>query len=128
MVTRPTPAGFTLIELLVVMAILAALLTIAAPRYFTHLERARESALRQTLVVTRDAIDKFRGDTGKLPDSLDELVQRNYLRKRPVDPILESDSAWRLLPPPDPAQAGKLYDLRSSAPGPALDGSRYGDW
>ena len=51
--------GFTLIELLVVMAIIATLLSIATPRYFQHMERARETALRETLVVVRDAIDKY---------------------------------------------------------------------
>ena len=68
--------GFTLIELLVVMAIIATLLSIVAPRYFTHLDRAREAALRETLVVVRDAIDKFHGDTGRYPESLEELVSQ----------------------------------------------------
>ena len=68
--------GFTLIELMVVMAIIAVLLTIAAPRYFSHLDRAREATLRQTLAVVRDAIDKFHGDTSNYPDSIDELVAR----------------------------------------------------
>ena len=62
--------GFTLIELLVVMAIIAVLLTLAAPRYFEHLDRSREATLKQTLAVTRDAIDKFRGDRGAWPQSL----------------------------------------------------------
>eukprot|EP01035_Chromulina_nebulosa_P044237 gene44237-59906_t len=44
---------------MVVMAIVATLLTIATPRYFAHLDRAKETALRETLAVTRDAIDKF---------------------------------------------------------------------
>jgi general secretion pathway protein G len=128
MVKLSAKRGFTLIELLVVMAILATLLTIAAPRYFAHLERAKESALRQTLVVTRDAIDKFHGDTGRLPDSLDELVQKRYLRKLPYDPILESSGAWKLVAPPDPAQPGKLYDIHSGASGAGLDGSAYALW
>ena len=51
-------SAFTLIELLVVLAIIATLLAIAAPRYFAHLDRAREAALRESLYVMRDAIDK----------------------------------------------------------------------
>ena len=65
--------GFTLIELLVVMAIVATLLSIAAPRYFDHLDRARENTLRQSLTVMRDAIDKYRADTGRYPEDLQEL-------------------------------------------------------
>ena len=35
----------------------------------------------------RDAIDKFRGDRGTYPQSLQELVERQYLRKLPFDPV-----------------------------------------
>ena len=54
---RNRPAhGFTLIELLVVMAILATLLSLAAPRYFESVERAKEATLRTNLRVFREAI------------------------------------------------------------------------
>ena len=69
-------AGFTLIELIVVMAIVALLLTLAAPRYFHSVERSKEAVLKANLATTRDAIDKFRGDTGKYPDRLDVLVEK----------------------------------------------------
>lgn len=121
-------AGFTLIELLVVMAIVATLLTIAVPRYLGSLDRARDTALRQTLTVTRDAIDKFLGDVGRYPESLDELVQRRYLRNVPYDPVAGSASAWVIVPLPDDRNAATLYDLRSSATGRATDGSAYADW
>lgn len=120
--------GFTLIELMVVMAIIAVLLTIAAPRYFSHLERAREATLRQTLAVVRDAIDKFHGDTSAYPDSLDELATRRYLRAVPVDPITDSSETWLLIPPPAANGTGRVWDVRSGAEGSALDGSAYGDW
>ena len=67
--------GFTLIELLVVMAILATLLSIAAPRYFESLDRAKETALRTDLRLLREAIDKHRADTGRFPDSLQQLAE-----------------------------------------------------
>lgn len=119
--------GFTLIELLVVMAIVALLLAVAAPRYFTHLDRAKEAALRQTLAVTRDAIDQFHADAGRYPESLEELVDKRYLRKLPVDPLLESSAEWRAVPPPAGA-TGSLYDLKSGAPGSGADGTPYADW
>jgi general secretion pathway protein G len=120
--------GFTLIELMVVMAIIAVLLTIAAPRYFTHLERAREATLRQTLVVVRDAIDKFHGDTSAYPESLDDLATKRYLRAVPVDPITDSSETWVLIPPPAANGAGKVWDIKSGAEGTALDGSAYAEW
>lgn len=120
--------GFTLIELMVVMAIIAVLLTIAAPRYFSHLDRAREATLRQTLAVVRDAIDKFHGDTSNYPDSIDELVARRYLRAAPVDPITDSAQTWVLLPPPAANGSGKLWDLKSGAEGSGANGTPYADW
>lgn len=118
--------GFTLIELLVVLAIIATLLTIAAPRYFAHLDRARETALKETLFVVRDAIDKFHGDTGRYPETLAELVDKRYLRKLPADPLTDQADAWTLLPPP--AGGPGVYDLKSGAAGQAADGTPYADW
>ena len=120
--------GFTLIELMVVMAIIAVLLTIAAPRYFNHLDRAREATLRQTLAVVRDAIDKFHGDTGAYPDSIEDLVARRYLRAVPVDPITDSAQTWVLLPPPAANGSGQLWDLKSGARGSGANGTPYADW
>lgn len=118
--------GFTLVELLVVMAIVATLLSIAAPRYFGHLERAREAALVQTLAATRDAIDKFYGDTGRYPRDLDELVSGRYLRALPVDPIIERRDAWTLVAPPE-GRGGGIHDLRSGAPGHTRDGLPFSE-
>ena len=50
---RRSGGGFTLIELLVVMAIVATLLSIAAPRYFEHLDRSRASCHAQRLAEHR---------------------------------------------------------------------------
>ena len=42
--------GFTLIELLVVLAVIALLLSLAAPRYFQHVDRTREAVDRKSVV------------------------------------------------------------------------------
>ena len=115
--------GFTLIELLVVMAIIATLLTIASPRYFVHLGRAREAALRETLFVVRDAIDKFHADTGRYPAELDELVTRRYLRKLPVDPVSDSSDGWTIVPPP--GESNGVRDIKSGAGG---EEKPYAQW
>src|SRR5512135_2921324 len=91
--------GFTLVELLVVMAIIAMLLSLAAPRYFGSVDKSKEAVLHQNLAMTRQALDKFFGDNGKYPDSLDDLVARKYLRSLPVDPITGSATTWTIVPP-----------------------------
>ena len=117
--------GFTLIELLVVMGIIAMLLTVAGPRYFTSLEKAKETTLRQSLSVMREALDQYYGDTGRYPDSLAQLVEQRYLRKLPQDPIIERNDLWVIVPPPE---GDGVWDVKSGAPGQARDGSQYAHW
>jgi general secretion pathway protein G len=120
--------GFTLIELLVVMSVIATLLTIAVPRYFQHLDRAREASLRESLAVMRDALDKYRADTGRYPETLEELVTKRYLRKVPPDPITESTETWVIVPPPDEPGQRKVWDIHSGAEGQGQNGSEYSTW
>ena len=120
--------GFTLIELIVVLAILALLLTIAIPRYFAHVQHAKEATLKQDLNVMREAIDKFYGDKGRYPENLDELVSTRYIRAVPPDPITDSASTWKVLPPVDPEAKGAVYDVKSGAEGNGPDGKPYAEW
>jgi len=122
-------AGFTLIELLVVFAIIALLLSVALPRYQTSVQRSKEAVLKQNLTTAREAIDRFYADRGRYPDGLEDLVREGYLRSLPHDPLTESSATWTIVPPRDLAAAGgRVFDLRSGAPGAARDGSRYEDW
>jgi general secretion pathway protein G len=122
------PHGFTLIELIVVMAIVALLVSIAAPRYFRSIERARENSLRTSLNVMRDAIDQFDADKGRYPESLDELVEARYLRAVPVDPMTDSAATWVVITPVDSAAQGRVYDVRSGMAGRGSDGRLLADW
>jgi general secretion pathway protein G len=119
--------GFTLIELLVVMAIIALLLSLAAPRYFNSVDKSRETLLRQNLSLTRQVLDQYYGDNGKYPDNLEMLVTAKYLRSLPFDPLTESNSSW-LIVPPDTPEKGGVFDIHSGAPGNARDGSLFKDW
>lgn len=119
--------GFTLIELLVVMAILALLLSIAVPKYFSSVDRAKEVALRTDLRLLREAIDKYRTDTGRLPVALQALAEARYLRGVPADPVSDGSTPWVLVPHPDGVTPG-IYDVRSGASGMARDGTAYASW
>ncbi|MCC7698886.1 type II secretion system protein [Janthinobacterium sp. EB271-G4-7A] len=119
--------GFTLIELLVVLGIVALLLTLAVPRYFPSLDKAKETVLADNLRNLRATIDQFHGDTGRYPDTLDQLVEKKYLRAMPIDPITDSDSSWLIVPPPDDTP-GQVYDVKSGAPGKDRSGTPFADW
>jgi general secretion pathway protein G len=119
--------GFTLIELVVVMAIIALLLSLATPRYMHSLQKSKETVLRANLTEVRDAIDKYYGDTGAYPETLDTLVERRYLRKPPLDPVTDRVDTWIVVPPVDGAGSG-VADLHSSAAGNGSDGTPYAQW
>ncbi len=119
--------GFTLIELMVVMTVIALLISIAVPRYFHSIEKAKEATLKQTLSVMRVAIDKFYGDNERYPSTIDELVSKKYIRAVPVDPLTESSETW-ITQPPSIDIPGALFDIRSGAPGNAQDGTIYSEW
>lgn len=117
-------SGFTLIELLVVLAIVSLLSTLALPRYFQSIDKAKETILADNLRITRETIDKFYGDTGRYPESLEELVEKKYLRALPYDPLLESSTNW-VLEAPEDGSKGNIYDLKSAAPGNTRDGRPF---
>lgn len=120
-------SGFTLIELLVVMTIIGMLLSLAVPRYFHSVDKSRETVLRQNLAIMRDSLDKYYGDRGRYPDSLEDLVTRKYLRAIPIDPITQSAATWQIVAP-EGLNQGAVYDIKSGATEKALDGTAYADW
>ncbi len=119
--------AFTLIELIVVLAIVALLLTLALPRYFSSIDRSKEAVLKENLYQVRDAINKYYADKGKYPESLEALTSDKYLRKLPIDPVTESTATWIIVPPED-TQKGGVYDVKSGAQGKAVDGTAFTEW
>lgn len=119
--------GFTLIELLVVLGIVALLLTLAVPRFFPGIDSAKDTILADNLRNTRAVIDQFYSDTGRYPDSLDQLVEKKYIRAVPIDPLTESTTTWIVVPPEDGTK-GAVYTIKSGAPGNDRNGKPYADW
>ncbi|WP_310614505.1 prepilin-type N-terminal cleavage/methylation domain-containing protein [Limnohabitans sp.] len=124
---RKLQQGFTLIELLVVLAIIGTLLSLALPRYNGSVDKTKEAVLRQNVATLRDAIDKFHGDTGKYPQSLDDLVDKQYLRRIPLDPVTNSEKTWVVVPSMDADEQG-IADVKSGASGKSRTGQLFQDW
>lgn len=124
----PRPVkGFTLIELVMVLFMVALLASLAAPVVTGTIQRARESSLREDLYVMRKAIDDFFADNGRYPEKLEDLVEKRYMRKLPVDPLTEHAHSW-IEVRDEQAQGGNIIDVRSGADGKDAEGVFYRDW
>jgi len=132
LLTASCAAGFTLIELLVVIALITILATMGIVQYRNSIQSAREAILKTDLFRMRDAIDQYYADKTKYPASLDALVSDGYMRKIPDDPITKSSDTWQtVLAEPDPSNPSAepgVYNIKSGAPGTALDGTAFLDW
>lgn len=124
--------GWTLIELMVVMSLIALLAGLAMANYTNSVQVAREAVLKENLFRMRDAIDQYYADKTKYPASLDALVSDGYMRKIPEDPFTRSNTTWEIVnaePDPSNPQADLgVYDVKSGAPGTALDGKPYSEF
>lgn len=122
--------GFTLLELMISMFIIIILLSVALPAYQRSVQHARETVLAENLFQMRRAIDQYGADKGKKPQSLDDLVEGEYLREKPIDPITEK-AEWNEIQGTDSdseeSEQG-LTDVKSLADGEDSDGKKYEDY
>lgn len=127
--------GFTLIELMIVMTIIGILAAIAVPNYKWGIIKAKEAVLREDLYNLRNVLDQFYADQGKFPDSLQELVEKKYLRDIPKDPFTGKNDTWVTLPPIDLGQVvteekgiGNVYDVHSGSNVVGSNNIPYNEW
>ena len=124
--------GFTLIELLIVMTIIGILASIVVPNYQRNLIKAREAVLMEDLYQMRRAIDAFFADNIRYPESLQELLDRKYLRSLPRDPFTESSETWEEVQPTPTLEGevaeGGVEDVHSGSDRVGLNGIPYREW
>jgi general secretion pathway protein G len=125
--------GFTLVELMIVLTIITLLVSIAVPMYQKAIVKAKENLLRSNLFTLRTVIDEYTYDKQKAPQSLEDLVSEGYLREVPMDPITNSNSAWKVIMEDATTSANQsepgIFDVRSGSEKVSpLDGTTYSDW
>ncbi|HSM50031.1 MAG TPA: prepilin-type N-terminal cleavage/methylation domain-containing protein [Thermoanaerobaculia bacterium] len=132
--------GFTLLEMIIVVAMIGILASIAMPALKDMPRRASESVLKTNLRTVREVLDQHYGDKGHYPATLEELVEKGYLRAVPFDPMTKSAETWELIfeeadpdnPPaetdlPEGGEPG-IMDVRSGSSQNSLDGTPYNSW
>jgi general secretion pathway protein G len=110
------------------------LVGLALPRYRHSRIRAQEAVLKENLFQIRLLIGQYYTDKGKYPASLRTLVEEDYLRTIPIDPMTGSADTWEEIkdqPSYDEMVPGVEYgivDVRSGSQAKALDGTVYATW
>ena len=93
--------------------------------------RAREDVLRDDLFVMRAAIDQYTMDKQRPPRSLQDLVDANYLKALPKNPISRSvdwEPVFEDFPSSGDPRPLALVDIHSGSHNKANDGSTYNTW
>ena len=127
--------GFTLIEIIIVFTLIGILVGLGIPQYTTSVKRAREVILKEDLFQMRKLINQYYTDKGKYPVSLQTLVDEQYLRSIPIDPITKSSQTWvevqQTLTDDElmsfDIEIG-IVDILSGSNEKALDGTLYNTW
>jgi len=119
-------AGFTLIELVISLSILAIILSFAEPIYRGSVIKAKEAALKKDIFVIRDSIDQYYADNDCYPASLEDLVEKKYIRSIPEDPFTKSKDTWVTIS--SVPEEMDIFDIHSGSDLLALDGTAYNEW
>lgn len=135
---RPRPRrgsrGFTLIEIIIVFTLIGILVGMGIPQYKYARKKSTEAVLKENLFQIRKVIDQYFQDKGKYPATLQSLVDDQYFRRVPFDPMTGRSDTWRLVreQPAEgeimPGQEFGVMDVHSSSVEKAIDGTLYSSW
>jgi len=126
--------GFTLIELIIVITLIGILVGLGLPQFKNATKRAREAVLKENLFTLRKLINQYLVDKGKYPQSLQTLVDEEYLFRIPIDPMTKSADTWVEIPQVmtmEEMMAGimpGIMDVQSSSDDISTDGTAYNTW
>jgi len=87
--------GFTLIELMIVVGIIALLIALIGPNIVSSFSKGQKTAAAAQISNLETALDSYRLDVGRYPQTLEGLVENDsgrdawagpYMREIPLDP------------------------------------------
>ncbi len=126
--------GFTLIELIIVITLIGILVGLGLPQFKNATKRTRETALKENLFTMRKLINQYYVDKGQYPQSLQTLVEEEYLFRIPIDPVTRSAETWIEIPQVltlEEMAAGSMpgiVDVQSGSEDTSTEGTAYNTW
>lgn len=84
--------GFTLIEMLIVMAIIGLIAALVGPSIIGGFGRGQRATAAAQISNIEQALDTYRIDVGRYPESLEGLVENDIGRDSWTGPYLRDDS------------------------------------
>lgn len=78
--------GFTLIEMMIVLLIISVLILIAIPNVTKHSKSIDEKGCSAYVKMVEGQVEAFKMDEKKMPTSLAELTEKEYLPDNPQCP------------------------------------------
>jgi general secretion pathway protein G len=115
---------------MIVISIIIILAAVALPQYQRTILHTRETVLRDDLFQMRKMIDQYAADKGKLPQTLEDLVNDKYLREIPEDPITQ-EKEWDVITGDDPGATdggSGIVEVHSRSPLIGTNGKPYSEW
>jgi general secretion pathway protein G len=126
--------GFTLIELIIVITLIGILVGLGLPQFKNATKRTREAALKENLFTLRKLINQYLVDKGNYPQSLQTLVDEEYLFRIPADPMTKSTDTWVEIPQVmtmEEMTSGTMpgiMDVQSGSEDISTEGTAYNTW
>jgi general secretion pathway protein G len=133
--------------MMMVVTLILMVATISTPIFHSAIVRSREAVLRDHLYMMRCVIDEFTRDLGRAPLSLDEIVEKGYLKKSrrgirrlrdasalppPTDPFTGSNETWVETKEDAPLSVSQktlgIVDVHSGSEELSLEGAPYNSW
>ena len=76
------------------------------------------------VLIMRKALNDYVADRGVGPDALSDLVDQNYIRFVPDDPVAGPEARWRLVT----NDLGDIVDIHSSSDQRGSNETPYSEW
>ena len=115
------------VSTLALAAVVSLLVLSLLPRDGDGVQKFRELALQQDLVVMRNTLNEYVADNHKRPQTLKELVITGYLKSIPVDPVTKRANSWVVEWSHDAKMTG-IVNIRSGSRSTSSKGTAYRDW